>query len=145
MRNGINLIQPLSIRPRRTGGDPLGDPQPLFTPDAGRRISLIVIAMFAASTFTLLVKLFTRSRWVDAVSSVVSLALFGLLLRQPFDNLFAVSIPEQFLPKIKFGVKFLLLFIAVMITIDLIKNLVTIGRRKLETKISVDKRGTRSI
>lgn len=107
------------------------DPRPLFTPDAGRRLSMIVIAMFAASTMALLIKLFTRSRWVDAVSNVVSLALIGLLLRQPFDNLFAVSIPERFLPKIKFGVKFILLFIAVMITIDLIKNLVIIGRRKL--------------
>lgn len=79
----------------------------------------------------LLVKLFTRSRWVDAVSNVVSLALIGLLLRQPFDNLFAVNIADRFLPKIKFGVKFALLFIALMITIDLVKNLVVIGRRKL--------------
>lgn len=34
-------------------------------------------------------------------------------------------------PSLKFGLKFLLLFIAVMVTIDLIKNLVLIGRRKL--------------
>jgi hypothetical protein len=107
------------------------DPRPLFTPDAGRRISLVVIAMFAASTLALLVKLFTRSRWVDAVSNVVSLALIGLLLRQPFDNLFAVAVSEKLLPKIKFGLKFLLLFIALIITIDLIKNLVIIGRRKI--------------
>jgi hypothetical protein len=107
------------------------DPRPLFTPDAGRRISLIVIAGFAAWTITLLVKLFTRSRWVDVIYSVVSLALIGLLLRQPFDNLFAVNIAERFLPKIKFGLKFLLLFIAAMVTIDLVKNLVRIGRRKL--------------
>jgi hypothetical protein len=107
------------------------NPRPLFTPGAGRRLSMIVIAMFAASTLALLIKLFTRSRCVDAVSNVVSLALIGLLLRQPFDNLFAVSIPERFLPKIKFGVKFVLLFIALLVTIDLIKNLVIIGRKKL--------------
>ena len=107
------------------------EPRPFFTPDAGRRLSMIVIAMFAASTVTLLVKLFTRSRWADAVSNVVSLALIGLVLRQPFDNLFAIAVPEKLLPKIKFGLKFLLLFIAVMVTIDLIKNLVIIGRRKL--------------
>jgi len=106
------------------------DPQPLFTPDAGRRLSMIVIAMFAVSTMALFAKLFTRSRWVDATSNVVSLALIGLLLRQPFDGLFAVSVPEQFLPKIRFGVKFALLFIALMITIDLIKNLAMIGRRR---------------
>jgi HAAS len=107
------------------------DPLPLFTPAAGRRISLIVIAMFAASALTLLIKVFTSSRWVDVGSSGVSLALIGLLLGQPFDNIFAVTVPEKLLPKIKFGVKFLLLFIAVMVTIDLIKNLVLIGRRKL--------------
>jgi hypothetical protein len=106
-------------------------PRPLFTPGAGRRLSMIIIAMFAVSTMTLFVKLFTRSRWVDAASNVVSLALIGLVLRQPFDNLFAVDIAERLLPKIKFGVKFLLLFIALMITVDLIQNLVVIGRRKL--------------
>ncbi|MDH4270492.1 MAG: hypothetical protein OEW18_00800, partial [Candidatus Aminicenantes bacterium] len=108
------------------------NPKALFTPEAGRRLSLIVIAIFATSMLTLLAKLFTRSRWVDAVSSVVSLVLIGLLLGQPFDNLFAVAVPERLLPKVKFGLKFLLLFIAVMVTVDLIKNLVVIGRRRLE-------------
>jgi hypothetical protein len=107
------------------------DPRPLFTPEAGRRLSMIVIAMFAASTLSLFVKLFTRSRWVDVISNVVSLALIGLVLRQPFDGLFAVEIAGRLLPKIKFGVKFLLLFIAVTVTVDLIKNLVIIGRKKL--------------
>jgi hypothetical protein len=107
------------------------DPRLLFTPDDGRRLSMIVIAMFAASTMALLVKLFTRSRWVDAISNVVSLGLIGLLLRQPFDNLFAVDIADHFLPKIRFAAKFTLLFIALMITIELIKNLVLIGRKKL--------------
>jgi hypothetical protein len=106
------------------------NPRPLFTPGAGRRLSMIVIAMFAASTMALLVKLFTRSRWVDAVSNVVSLALFGLLLQQPFDNLFAVTVSEKLLPKIKFGVKFLLLSMAAVATFELIKSLVIIGRRK---------------
>jgi hypothetical protein len=92
---------------------------------------MIVIAMFAASTVSLFVKLFTRSRWVDTVSNVVSLALIGLVLRQPFEALFATTVPEKLLPKIKFGVKFLLLFIAVIVTVDLIQNLVVIGRRKL--------------
>jgi len=107
------------------------NPRPLFTPGAGRRLSMIVIAMFAASTLSLFVKLFTRSRWVDTVSNVVSLALIGLVLRQPFEALFATTVPEKLLPKIKFGVKFLLLFIAVIVTVDLIQNLVVIGRRKL--------------
>ena len=108
------------------------NPRPLFTSEAGRRLSLIIIALFATSMLTLLAKVFTRSRWVDACSSIISLVLIGLLLSQPFEYPFAISIPEKVMPKIKFGLRFLLLFIAVMITIDLIKNLVIIGRRRLE-------------
>jgi hypothetical protein len=107
------------------------DPRPLFTPGAGRRISLIVIAMFAASTMALLVKLFTRSRWVDVASNAISLCLIGFLLNTPFDGLFAVKIAEDVLPKVKYAAKFTLLFVALMITIDLIKHLVVIGRRNL--------------
>jgi hypothetical protein len=107
------------------------DPRPLFTPGAGRRLSLIVIAMFAASTMALLVKLFTRSRWVDVASNAISLCLIGFLLNTPFDGLFAVKIAEDVLPKVKYAAKFTLLFVALMITIDLIKHLVVIGRRKL--------------
>jgi hypothetical protein len=106
-------------------------PVPLFTPGAGRRLSLIVIAMLAAATMKLFIRLFTRSRWVDVASNVVSLALIGLLLRQPFEGLFAGPVAESFLPKIKHGITYLLLFIAAMITIDLIKNLVALGRKKL--------------
>ena len=111
------------------------NPRPLFTPGAGRRLSMIVIAMFAASTLSLFVKLITRSRWVDVGSDIVSLGLIGLLLRQRFDGLFAAEIAGRLLPKIQYWAKFTilitLLFIAAMITIDLIKNLVVLGRRKL--------------
>jgi hypothetical protein len=109
------------------------DPRPLFTPGAGRRLSLIVIAGFAVSALTLFIKLFTRSRWVDVTSSVISLGLIGLILTQSFDNLFAVRIAENILPKIRFAAKFTLLFIALMTTIELIKNIVIISRRKLNS------------
>jgi hypothetical protein len=105
--------------------------RPLFTPDAGRRLSLILIAMFATSTMALFVKILTKSRWVDIVSNIVSLGLIGLVLTQPFENLFAVHIAENLLPKIRYGVKFLLLFIAVLTTVDLIKHIVILSRRKL--------------
>jgi hypothetical protein len=107
------------------------DPRPLLTPETGRRVSLIVIAMLASGTLTLLIKLFTSSRWVDLVSSAIGLLLIGLLLRQPFDNLFAVPVPVGLLPKIKFALTFALLFIAVMITIELIKNVILIARKRL--------------
>lgn len=111
------------------------DPRPLFTPEAGRYLSLIVIAMLAASTLALLAKLITRSRWVNVVSDVVSLGLIGLLVRQPFDGLLAAEIAGRLLPKTqnwaKLTILVTLLFIAVMITVDLVKNLALVGRRKL--------------
>ncbi len=107
------------------------DPRPLLTPEVGQRISLIVIAMFASSTLAMFAKIFFTTRWIDVASSAVGLVLIGLLLRQPFDNPFAVHVPDALLPKIKFGLTFLLLFIALMITIDLVKNLILIGRKRL--------------
>ncbi len=107
------------------------EPKPLLTPEAGRRYSLIVIALLAAGTLSLLAKIFTSSRWVDVVSNVLSLVLIGIFLRQPFDHPFAVSVPEGFLPKIKFGLTFALFFFAVVVTIELIRNLILIGRKQL--------------
>lgn len=105
--------------------------RPIFTPVAGRRISLIVIAMLSLATLGLLVRLFTKSRWVDVASSCVSLVLIGLLLRQPFDDLFAIKVPDWLLPKVRLSLIILLLFIPVMTTIDLVKNLVYLGRKRL--------------
>ena len=110
------------------------DWKPLLKPEPGAMISRIAIAMFAAGALGQLVRLFTRSRWVDAASDAVSLALISLLLRVPFIDPFAVHVPARFLPKIKFGWTFLLLFIALMTTIDLIKNLIIIGRSRLARK-----------
>ena len=114
------------------------DLRPLFTPGPGRRFSLIVIAMFAVSTMALLVKLITRSRWVDVVSNTISLALIGLILTQPFDNLFVAEIAEKLQkhpPKVaswaKNTILITLLFVALIIAVDLIKNIVIISRRKL--------------
>ncbi len=114
------------------------DLRPLFTPGPGRRISLIVIAMFAVSTMALLVKLVTRSRWVDVVSNTISLALIGLILTQPLDNLFVAEIAEKLQkhpPKVaswaKNTILITLLFVALIIAVDLIKNIVIISRSRL--------------
>jgi hypothetical protein len=107
------------------------NPKPLLTPEAGRYLSLIVIAMFAVSTMALLVKLFTRSRWVDIASNVISLGLIGLILRQSFDGLFAITIPDKLLPVIRINVKITLLVIALIITYELVRDIVRIGRKKL--------------
>jgi ABC-type enterochelin transport system permease subunit len=107
--------------------------RPLFTPGPGRRISIVVIAMLALTTMTLLVKLFTRSRWVDVASNAVSLGLIGLLLRESFDGLFALPVSERALRAVKYSLKFILLFIALMTTIELVKSIVVVSRRKLNS------------
>jgi hypothetical protein len=81
---------------------------------------------------TLLAKLLTRSPWVRIVSNVISLGLIGLILRQPFDGLFAITIPEKLMPVIRFNVKITLLVIALVITFELIRDIVRISRRKLQ-------------
>ena len=97
------------------------DPRPLFTPGAGRRLSLIVIAGFALSTMTLLIKLFTRSRWVDVVNSAISLGLIGLILTQPSTTSSRSGSPRTSCPRSGTRRNYAL-FIALMTTIELIKN-----------------------
>jgi hypothetical protein len=108
------------------------DPKPLLTPEAGRYLSLIVIASLAVSTMALLLKLFTRSRWVDIVSNVISLGLIGLMLRVSFDGLFAIDIPAKLLPVVKSNIKIVLLVIALFITYGLVRDIVRVSRRKLD-------------
>jgi hypothetical protein len=110
------------------------NPKPLLTPEAGRYLSIIVIASLAVSTMALLVKLLVRSRWVDIVSNVISLGLIGLILRQSFDNLFAITIPEKLLPMVKANIKIVLLIIALIITYELVRDIVRVSRRKLANR-----------
>ena len=110
------------------------NPTPLLTPAAGRYLSLIVIAQLAVSTMTLFARLLTRSPWVNIVSNVVSLGLIGLILRQSFDGLFAIPISDKLLAVIKSNVRITLLVIALVITYELIRDIVRLGRRKLGTQ-----------
>ncbi len=110
--------------------------KPLLTPEAGRYLSLIVIASLAVSTMALLVKLFTRSPWVNIVSNVISLGLIGLILRQSFDDLFAINIPEKLLPVVKANIKITLLVIALIITYELVRDIVRVSRRKLARSVT---------
>jgi hypothetical protein len=107
------------------------DFQPLLTPEAGRRISLVIIALFAVATMALLARLVTSSRWVDAASRTVSLGLIGFLLTQPLDDIVALPISESGLRALKYTVTFSLLFIALMTAVELIKSIVILSRRGL--------------
>lgn len=107
------------------------DFQPLLTPEAGRRVSLVIIGLFAVSTMSLLVKLFSSSRWVDVAARTLSLGLLGLLLNQPLDAIIAVPISEPALRAFKYTVTFSLLFVALMTAIELVKSIVVLSRKKL--------------
>jgi hypothetical protein len=112
----------------------LDAPRHLLTPEVGRRASLIILAWLVAGTAAAFAKIFSASRWVDIVSDMFSLVLIGLLVRQPFDGLFAVPVPERILPYLKTNVRIALLVIAVFVAFDLVKNLIALGRRRIAAR-----------
>jgi hypothetical protein len=105
--------------------------RPIFTPEAGQWFSLLLIGLFTLSTIGLAVKIVKSSPWIDAVQHALSLVLVGLAFRYPFDAAITLPLPEALLKTIKYGVAVSLLVLSVFITIDLVKALVRIGRRRL--------------
>jgi hypothetical protein len=108
------------------------EPRPIFTAEAGHYLSILIIILFAVSTLTLAIKLFTESRWVDIVSNAITLAIIGLVLRQPFDNLFAINIPDGLLSWLKPTILIVLLIIAVATAYNLIRDIVRVSRHHLQ-------------
>lgn len=105
--------------------------RPIFTPDAGRWFSLILIGLWALSALSLAAKLVASSPWIDAVEKALSLILIGLAFRQPFDLAFAVQLSEALLRTIKLSLTITLLVVCVFVAVDFIKALVRIGRKYL--------------
>jgi len=105
--------------------------RPIFTPEAGRWFSVILIGLWALSAISLAVKLVTSSPWVDAVEKTLSLFLLGLAFRQPFDTALAVHAPEGLVRWINLSFTFTLLVICIFVAVGLIKALVRIGRKQL--------------
>jgi len=109
------------------------EPRPIFTAEAGHYLSILIITLFAVSTLTLAIKLFTESRWVDIISNAITLAIIGLVLRQPFDNLFAINIPDKVLFNwLKPTILIVLLIIAVATAYNLIRDIVRVSRHHLQ-------------
>jgi len=108
--------------------------KPLFMPGPGRLISLAVLVMLAAGTATLFIKSFTVSRrlacWVDTIANAVALVMIGMLLRQPQTGLFAVNIPARFATWVHASLTVTLLVVALFVAIDLVVNLVRLGRKR---------------
>ena len=69
--------------------------------------------------------------WVDAITDTVALVLIGMLLRLQYTNLFAVDIPRKLLTWFHFTLTVTLLIAALIIAIDLVANLVRLGRKRL--------------
>jgi len=110
------------------------DFRPFFTSEAGRTLSLVLIAAWGIGTFISFSRIFSKSRWINVVSDVVSLAVVGVFLRVPFDEVFIYPSSEHVRSIIKNSAFGLLIFIALMVTIDLLKNLVLLGRAKMPAK-----------
>jgi hypothetical protein len=106
--------------------------RPLLLPKPGQLISLAILVMMAAGTIGLFIKAFTLSRrlacWINAVDDSIALVLIGLLLRRPYSTMFAVNIPAKFLAWMHMTLTVTLLVGALVAAIDLVVNLVRLGR-----------------
>ena len=103
--------------------------EPIFTPEAGRWYSLILIGLWALSAIGLAFKLVTTSPWVSAVEKALSLVLLGLAFRKPFDTALATQLPPHLVRIIKLSLTITVLVICLFVALDLIKALVRIGRK----------------
>jgi hypothetical protein len=108
-----------------------GEYKSIFTPEAGRWYSLILIGLWALGTISLALKLVTASPWVDAAKSGLSLVLLGLVFRQPVDTALASQLPPRLIHIIKLSLIIAVLIICLFVAIDLVKALIRIGRRRL--------------
>lgn len=109
--------------------------QPLLLPKPGQFISLAILIMMAAGTIVLFIKAFGASRrlacLIDAGADAIVLVLIGLALHQPYTTLFAIAIPAKLHAWSHISLIYTLLFIALMVAIDLVKNVVRLGRMPL--------------
>jgi len=108
--------------------------QPIFTPEAGRWYSLILIGLWALSAVSLALKLVTPSPWVDAVKEGLSLVLLGLIFRQPLDTALTGRLSGGLVHALQLSLTITVLIICVFVAADFIKALVRIGRRRLEER-----------
>ena len=109
--------------------------RPLLLPKPGQLISLAILVMMAAGTIGLFIKAFSASRRlacrVDAIADTITLVLIGLMLTQPYSTLFAIKIPAKLLAWTHMTLTVTLLIVALVVAIDLVSNLVRLGRNTL--------------
>jgi hypothetical protein len=108
--------------------------RPLLTAEPSQLLSLAVLIMLAAGTISRFVKLFTMSRraacWIDTVADTVVLVLIGFVLRQPHATLLAVNVPAKLQDWSQISLTITLFIVALIVAIDLVINLVRLGRKR---------------
>jgi hypothetical protein len=82
--------------------------------------------------------MFSSSRrlacWVNIAADTVALVLIGVVLRQQHDNLFAVDVPARLATWVYGSLTITLIIVALFVAIDLVVNLIRLGRKRLARK-----------
>lgn len=107
------------------------DFRPLLVPEVGRSLSLLLIGAWGFGTLVAFVRIFFLSPWIAVASNVVSLAVVALFLRVPLREALVRPVDAHVRAIVADSLLVVFLFIALMATIDLVKNLVILGKRKL--------------
>jgi hypothetical protein len=104
---------------------------PIFTPDAGRWYSLILIGLWVLGAIRLAVAFMTSSPWADAAKEGLSLVLLGLVFRYPLATALAIELPPALIRTLTPSLTITVLVISLFVALDFIKALIRIGRRRL--------------
>ncbi len=114
---------------------PAGEFEPLLRPVPGRLLSLVVIALLVAGALERFIKAFARSRLVrcgvTAVSDGFALLLIAAALSVMNPGMFTASVPARLHAWLNKTLIWILLVTALIVAVDLVTNLVRLGRRRL--------------
>jgi hypothetical protein len=103
----------------------------IFATEVARLYSLCLLALLAVNAAVQFAKIFIRSPWPDILKDGVSLAVIGLLFTNRFELPFAFKASPNLERWFSINFTIVLIVIAVIVAVDLLKNLVAAGRRKL--------------
>ena len=108
---------------------------PLLQPGPGRWLSLILIALLVAGVLERFIKAFTHSWhwrcWITAVVDGFALLMLATAMGVQYAGMFTVHVPAKLHAWLYKSLTWTLLITALIIAIDLVSNLVRIGRKRL--------------
>jgi hypothetical protein len=103
----------------------------IFAPEVARFYSLCLLVLLAVNAAVQFSKILIRSPWPDILKDGVSLAVVGLLFTNRFELPFAFKASANLERWFSINFTIVLIIIAVIVAVDLLKNLVAAGRRKI--------------